>query len=176
MNTLRIVVIVESILLVVVAGVLMYLLYRMFMGGQANDNTDRDDKINGDEFDLFKNLSGGNEVLLKSLDNHYTTELKNAKPFNGKRTTNPRVSSAGVAFSPFARVFEATDDGSSMYTDILHNHILTYGKILQIGDTHYPNLADRGSIPFNSRKNILVHDPIIYTEKQKDKPMYFADL
>jgi len=62
---LRIIVIVESILLVVVAGVLMYLLYRMFMGGQENDNTYRDDKINGDEFNLFKNLSGGNEVLLK---------------------------------------------------------------------------------------------------------------
>lgn len=43
----------------------MYLLYRMFMGGQENDNTYRDDKINGDEFNLFKNLSGGNEVLLK---------------------------------------------------------------------------------------------------------------
>ncbi|AEO98263.1 hypothetical protein EPVG_00044 [Emiliania huxleyi virus 201] len=173
MNTLRIIVIVESILLVVVAGVLMYLLYRMFMGGQAND--DRDDKLTGVEFDLFKDLDGGNEFLLKSLNNHYTTGLKNATQFKGKGTTNPDVSSAGVAFSPFARVFEATDYGSSMYTDTLHNHILTYGKILQNGDTHYPKLADRGSIPFNSRKNILVHDPTIYTEQQ-DKPMYHADL
>lgn len=175
MNTLRIIVIVESILLVVLAGVLMYLLYRMFMGGQANDNTDRDDKINGDEFDLYKNLSGGNEFLLKSLNNHYTTQLKNATPFKGKGTTNPHVSSGGVAFSPFTRVIETTDDGSSMYTDTLHNHTRTYDKILQNGDTHYPNLADRGSTLFNSRKNIQVHNPTIYTEQQ-DKPMYSANL
>lgn len=173
MNTLRIIVIVESILLVVVAGVLMYLLYRMFMRGQAND--DRDDKLTGVEFYLYKNASSGNEFLLKSLDNHYITGLKNATQFKGKRTTNPDVSSAGVAFSPFARVFQTTDNGSSMYTDILHNHIRTHGKILQNGDTHYPNLADKGSIPFNSRTNIQVHDPIIYTEQQ-NKPMYHANL
>ena len=148
----------------------------MFMGGQANDNTDRDDKLTGVEFDLYKDQNGGNEFLLKSLGDHYTTQLKNAKPFKGKGTTNPHVSSAGVAFSPFTRVFETTDYGSSMYTDTLHNHTLTYDKILQNGNTRYPKLADRGSTLFKSHKHISVHAPAIYTKQQKDKPMYSANL
>ena len=176
MDTLRIIVIVESILLVVLTGVLVYLLYRMFMGGQAIDNTDRNDKLTGVEFDLYRKASGGNEFLLKSLNNHYTTQLKKATPFKGKETTNQHVSSGGVAFSPFTRVIETTDDGSSMYTDTLHNHTRTHDKILQNGDTHFPKLADRGSTLFNIRKNISVHNPTNYTEQQQYKPKYSANL
>ena len=145
------------ILLIVLCCVLMYLI---FGRGQAGVG------ISGDEFDLYKHKDGGNESLLKELDEHYSHGLANAIPFKSKRKHHESRSTpydpsllGGVAFSPFAKIYETTytdsdtdhlDAESTVYTHPLYNHERKYGTLFNDGDTHYPRLSE-GKPVFNSR-------------------------
>ena len=147
MNTLSILVVVESILLVVLCGVLMYLIF-----GKGQVTTIDFYLARKNKYENFDK-----DELLKGLGETFTDNLEKAQKFKpntkGKKSRSTRVYDphvlGGVAFSPFVKVFEEDPETSSVYTTTMHNHVRTPETMSYDGGTHYSNLEDTTPI-FNS--------------------------
>jgi len=179
MNTLHILIIVESIILIVLCCVLMYLIFGKGQAISTEFVLARDNK--------FKHFD--KRELLDNLNDDYDYELRQATKFKPRKKTETSRSGDnfmreigakdGVAFNNFVKVFETpppskfdNNPASIVYTQTLHNHVRTpdtlFGNTLPTGATHYHSLRQekpafnintvpRRSVGFSSTSSPINH-------------------